>query len=140
MPQLCLFGMLLSDINRYSPHEPLGMYHNQWNELYKSLQYKLTKIDWYKEMFDPYYLKDKEPVNATISDDLASIYLDIKSGLKVWENSNSNQRIGIIWEWKWGFENHWGDHATSAFRALYALLYSHVEDKDGDYIGIREQQ
>jgi hypothetical protein len=48
--------------------------------------------------------------------------------------------LDIIWEWEFGFETHWGEHATNAIRALYWLLYNHIENKKDDgntYIGIR---
>jgi hypothetical protein len=137
MPQLCLYGMRLPDIKKASDYESPEISHEEWNELFISLKGKLKGWDYYKEMFDPYQLKDKKPVNASLSDDFSDIYRDIKPGLNDWEKAIATERLGIIWYWKWGFENHWGEHATGAFRALYSLLYSHVEDKYGDYIGIK---
>ncbi len=29
----------------------------------------------------------------------------------------------VIWDWRFGFYSHWGDHATSALRTIHALLH-----------------
>ncbi len=137
LPQLCLCGMTLPDIKKLSEYESPEISHEQWNDLFKSLHHKLKGWDYYKEMFDPYKRRDKKPVYASLSDDLSDIYRDLKPGLQDWEKTTANERLDIIWHWKCGFENHWGDHATRAFRALYSLLYKHIDDKYGDYIGVR---
>jgi hypothetical protein len=144
LPQLCLSGMRLPDIKRFFDYKETRMSQEQWNELYKSLERKFAKYDGYNEMFDPYDIEDQEPTYGTLSDDLSDIYRDIKPGLQGWEKVTSTERLAIIWHWQWGFENHWGDHATSVFRALYSLLYNHIENKNDDeyqlYIGIREER
>jgi len=58
--------------------------------------------------------------------------------LQVWEKTNAGEKRNIIWEWKFSFEKHWGNHATTAFRALFYLLNNHIEDEDGDSVGIRK--
>lgn len=138
LPQLCLCGMRLPDIKRLSDYEPTRIPYEQLNDLFKSLQHKFKGWDLYKEMFDPYRRTGKKPVYASLSDDFSDIYRDTKPGLQDWETATAIERLDIIWDWKWGFENHWGEHATGAFRALYSLLFHHVEDKYGDYIGIRQ--
>jgi hypothetical protein len=75
-----------------------------------------------------------------LSDDLLIIYRDVQSGLYEWDKATGPQKLDIIWEWEFGFETHWGEHATNAIRALYWLLYNHIENKKDDgntYIGIR---
>lgn len=138
--KLCLHGMRLPDIERLSDYESFEISHEEWDKLFKSLQHKLGDYDEYKQMSDPYEDTDQEPVVSSLSYDMSEIYIDLKPGLQEWENANATERRDIIWQWKWGFENHWGDHAARAFRALYSLLYCHIEDKSGDYlyIGIRD--
>ncbi|MDQ0427430.1 hypothetical protein QOZ98_000255 [Planomicrobium stackebrandtii] len=59
------------------------------------------------------------------------IYRDIKKGLILYEQGHSME---AIWEWKFGFEVHWGEHATSAIRALHSFNYQ----LGGDIIEIGE--
>jgi len=72
----------------------------------------------YKEIFDPYY--GESPVNGCLDDDIIDIYSDVKKGLILHEQGH---RIRAIWEWKFGLEVHWGEHATSAIRALHSLKF-----------------
>jgi len=137
LPQLCLYGTRLPEIKRVTEYEPPDMNDAQF--IYLSLQKLFKQHDSYRHIFDPYDIKDKKPTVRSISDDFSDIYRDIAPGLKEWEKATTSERRDIIWEWKFSFENHWGDHATSAYNALYSLLYSHIEDESGNYIGIKEK-
>ena len=72
--------------------------------------------DIYWEVFDPYEHEDKEPVAGSLSDDVLDIYRDIRRGLTLWDAS---QTQNAIWEWRFHFDVHWGDHAVDALRALH---------------------
>jgi hypothetical protein len=139
LPQLCLCGMRLPDVKRLSDYEPARLPYERRNDLSKSLQVMLKDYDVYTEIFDPYDVKEQEPIRGVLSDDLSDIYLDLRPGLHEWEQASPREKLDIIWDWKFGFEHHWGRHATSAFRALYSLLYNHIEGKYELYIGIREE-
>lgn len=73
-------------------------------------------FDLYWEVFDPYDHEDHEPVVGSLSDDLLDVYRDIRGGLWSWEK---NATANAIWEWRFSFESHWGDHAVDALRALH---------------------
>jgi hypothetical protein len=68
----------------------------------------------YWEVFDPYELD--QPVAGSLSDDLLDVYRDIRRGLALWEYRDDQN---AIWEWRFSFESHWGDHAVDALRALH---------------------
>lgn len=68
----------------------------------------------YWEVFDPYDLR--APVAGSLSDDLLDVYRDLRRGLTLWD---SHQDADAVWEWKFHFEAHWGDHAVDALRALH---------------------
>lgn len=72
--------------------------------------------DVYWEVFDPYKHDDNEPVAGSLADDVLDIYGDIRRGLALWEAS---QTQNAIWEWRFHFDVHWGDHAVDALRALH---------------------
>jgi hypothetical protein len=75
----------------------------------------ICQYDHYWEVFNPYELE--EPVGASLSDDIIDIYKDVKKGILLFE---SNEHKEAIWEWKFGFEIHWGSHAVDAIRALHS--------------------
>ena len=68
----------------------------------------------YWEVFDPYELT--EPVCGSLSDDLLDVYYDVQRGLALWDGGHARE---AIWEWRFHFEIHWGDHAIDALRALH---------------------
>lgn len=72
----------------------------------------------YREVFNPYADVAEEEVTGNIIDDLDDIYSDVRRGLLHWRASQAGH---ALWRWRFHFEIHWGEHATSALRALFAL-------------------
>jgi Domain of unknown function (DUF5063) len=62
-------------------------------------------------------------VAGSLSDDLLDVYGDLQRGLVLWDKGGATKsnklRIAAIWEWRFHFEIHWGDHAIDALRALH---------------------
>lgn len=79
--------------------------------------------DHYRECFNPFELEE-EPVVGSLSDDLGDIYTDLREGLDILERGTPDDARDALWAWRFGFESHWGEHATGAIRALYWLLRS----------------
>ena len=73
------------------------------------------KLDMYWEIFDPY--EEGEPVVGSLSDDVLDVYRDLRRGLALWNSPAPN--TAAIWEWRFHFDAHWGDHAIDALRALH---------------------
>jgi hypothetical protein len=75
--------------------------------------------DCYWEVFDPGEMS--EPITTTLSDDLASIYGDLKGGwVGVGSEAPSLHRHSLS-HWHSSFSDHWGAHAVDALRALHRL-------------------
>lgn len=70
--------------------------------------------DLYWEIFDPYV--DAERVAGSLSDDVIGVFHDVRRGLAYWD---AGHRQRAVWEWRFGFDSHWGDHAVDAIRALH---------------------
>jgi len=69
----------------------------------------------YWEIFDPH--ADKDTVCGDLIDDLSDIAADLKAGMIEYEAG----RFGnAVFEWKFGLNNHWGQHIVDALRALHA--------------------
>ncbi|RIH82849.1 hypothetical protein Mterra_02512 [Calidithermus terrae] len=77
----------------------------------------LGEIDHYLEVFDPYETSNAETVGGSLVDDISDIYRDLLAGLRQWERGESG---AALWEWRFNFEVHWGEHAISAIRAIHA--------------------
>lgn len=83
-------------------------------------------LDFYHEVFDPLPFPPEDPVVGSLSDDLADIYRDVVTGLRAYE---AGRRAQAVWEWGFNLRAHWGEHATSAIRALHCWLAEHAPDR-----------
>ena len=70
--------------------------------------------DEYWEVFDPYI--EAEALIGSLSDAVADVYADLARGLALWA---ADKRDAAVWQWRFAFEIHWGDHAIDALRALH---------------------
>lgn len=75
------------------------------------------EIQYYWNAFDPF--ETGGGGLGDLSDDIGDIYSDLKRGLASYEEGDTN---AAIWEWRFGFEFHWGVHAVDALRVLHRLL------------------
>lgn len=85
----------------------------------KKIQKRTHQHDFHWEIFDPYDDKDHEPVCGWLADDFADIYRDIKTGLVAFEKGTPKAISEAVWQWRFSFWSHWGEHATGAIHALY---------------------
>jgi hypothetical protein len=83
-------------------------------------------IRYYSEVFNNLVIPPEEPVVGDIVDDVVDIYSDIEPGLALFESSNLAAAKD---HWQFWFASHWGEHATSAVRALWSYL---AKRKGGD--------
>ena len=76
-------------------------------------------LGFYGEIFDPLPVPPEEPVVGDLADDIEDIYHDVVRGLQAYEQG---QHALAVWEWRFHLRVHWGEHATSAIRALHCWL------------------
>ena len=121
LPQLYFYALHLPEtVSELSIDRVIT--HEQWSEVFGGLIGKLGSCDMYWEIFNPSQQTPKEPVCGSLADDLADIYRDLKEGLLEWDKGNENIRAAVVWEWRFGFENHWGDHLVDGLRGLNWLI------------------
>jgi len=80
----------------------------------------------YSEIFSPQLLPPEAPVVGDLADDLVAIYADVALGLSLYDAGSAED---AIWQWGFNFQVHWGEHASSAIRALHCYLSQ--EDPSG---------
>ncbi len=107
-----------SDPSGQDAPEPVSQ--DDWQALFKRLSVQLGEINDYSFVFDPYD-QTSAPVIGSLADDLADIYSDLHTGL-VLHAAQAND--DAIWQWRFGFENHWGRHAAHALYALHIAKHS----------------
>ena len=94
--------------------------HEEWVEQANALARALGT--WNQYWTTTEVLGDGEPEVTTLPlwDDLADVWRDLKAGLLALDDGAPVD--DVVWEWRWGFYMHWGEHATEALRALHAHL------------------
>jgi hypothetical protein len=108
-------------VGAYTP-DPDTISTEEWMRLWRALGAQLGDRTHYREMFAPYDFEDAEPVVGDLADDLADIYRDLLRGLAKWRRGEAEE---AAWVWQFHFAAHWGEHTTSALRALHALAFDH---------------
>jgi hypothetical protein len=77
---------------------------------------------YYWLVFDPTDHNDTESVCGDLIDDIGDIYKDIKRGLVTFDLGTIACMQHGIWELKFLFEKHWGQHTIDALRTIHFLL------------------
>ena len=107
LPTLYAAAVQLPDIEPESADAPYrSMTHGQW----------ATVFDGLLRMF----LEDDRETAGSLADDLADIYRNVKEGLDALSAGRSE--ADVVWEWRFSFWSHWGEHAANALRIVHARL------------------
>lgn len=78
-----------------------------------------------------YYWAVLNPVDETglpetgtgdLIDDLGDIYSDLKEALMLYEKDNVGAKENAIFQFKFGYDNHWGEHCIEALYAIHHFL------------------
>ena len=112
--------------------------HEEWLVVFRQLQLKLGPYDFYREIYDPAAFGDPggaidtgdEPVVSSLSDDLADIWRDLRSGLRVWDDASADIQSDLVSEWRESFVSHWGQHLVDGLRAIHWWRHVHHVDPD----------
>lgn len=79
---------------------------------------------YYREFFDPDPTLADESCMGDVGDDLMDIYRDVRAGLVLFNNGETND---AAWHWRFHHRVHWGRHVVGALVALHCLHVSKHE-------------
>ena len=94
------------------------------DELRLRLAEMLEGVDAYTFVFDPYV---PEVVESRLSDDLASIAIDLENGLRHFRAGDVDE---ALWWWQFSYVNNWGNLAGAALNALITVVAHDRFDTD----------
>ncbi|CAB4955435.1 unannotated protein [freshwater metagenome] len=94
------------------------------DELRLRLADMLEGVDSYTFVFDPYV---PEVVESRLSDDLASIAIDLENGLRHFRAGNVEE---ALWWWQFSYVNNWGNLGGAALNALLTVVAHDRFDTD----------
>jgi hypothetical protein len=102
--------------------DDLRMTHQAWSAVAKTIS--VAVHDEVSALIEHHAADDDElPRLAMFWDDLADIYRDLKHGLRLFEIGTPNGRSEAIWEWRFGYENHWGTHLMRALATAHEIRH-----------------
>ncbi|HET6427881.1 MAG TPA: DUF5063 domain-containing protein [Phycisphaerae bacterium] len=61
-------------------------------------------------------------------DDLADIYRDLHNGVALWKLDTPDALAEAAWEWRFGYESHWGNHLFRAMATVHEARYHEFAD------------
>jgi hypothetical protein len=111
LPALYLAGAKLPRLDEDGDveHVPLKL------DVLVALSEHLGANDTYWEVLDP--TQREKPIAGSLAADLSEIRFDLQQGLLALERGAPVE--AVVWEWRHGFDHHWGRHLVDALRAIH---------------------
>lgn len=134
LPLLYLKASLVPETDMVNDEDPeITVTEGDYNYIMSKLYDVFGKDDTYLEVFLQDMKYSETPISASISEDLADIYQDIKNFITIFERGiteNMNDALYVCME---NFKTYWGQKLVNVLRALHSLKYSaEPEDLTGD--------
>jgi hypothetical protein len=132
LPLLYLKGALLPDIE---PDDSIQMEDHVSEENYNIIRTNVAVImaehDDYLDVFVEDMRFSDEPVLATVSENLADIYQDLKNFVQSYRDGVDETRQEAAAECRENFKHYWGQRAVNVMRVLHEVRYN-VENQDSE--------
>ena len=127
LPLLYLKGTLLPEVTPNNPEvNERFVTEEQWERIFTELRDKFGKDDEFW-VIDPQYINETEPLKASISENIADIYQDMKDFLMLLQKNTLAARENAISECSILLGNHWGYRVGNIFSRIHHLIYFEEE-------------
>ncbi len=107
---------------------------SDWNYIHDNVKLKLAQHNDYLEVFDPNMHISEGPLSASLAENFADIYQDLKDFISNFGIGNEEIMNDAIWECRLNFEEYWGQRLVNALRAIHSVLYSGESLDENDNI------
>lgn len=128
MPLMYTKGSLLPDVEVEHPEANMRFVtEEQWEQMFTQLREKFGKDDEFW-IIDPEYINETEPLKASLSENLADIYQDMKDFILLYQKNTIAARQNALSDCKELFSDHWGYRISKIMMQLHHLIYNTEED------------
>jgi hypothetical protein len=100
---------------------------DDWSRVNATFRNRFGSADDYLEVFDDRMKDSDSPITATISENMADIYQDLKDFIILYQTGTEEVMNDALWECRLSFENQWGQKLVNSLRAIHSALYSGEE-------------
>jgi hypothetical protein len=90
----------------------------------------LGSDDDYVRLFDAEYSEEHEPVNSSISENIADVYQSLKDFIMNYRGGIDEIMNDALWECKVNFMDYWGGALVDAQKAIHMLINKKNWDED----------
>ncbi|MDA3780188.1 MAG: DUF5063 domain-containing protein [Bacteroidales bacterium] len=137
LPLLYLKAVLLPSLETIGEQENEKFVdENAWNYIYNMVKTKLGYHNEYPEIFDPLTKEQEMMSSASLSDNFADIYQDLKNFISLFAIGNEDMMNDGVWECKLNFDEFWGQKLVNAIRAIHIIISSkdnlNEDNEDGE--------
>lgn len=134
LPLLYLKASLVPEADIVSEDEQeIAVSEENYDYILHRLYAVFAKDDTYLEVFLEDMKYSETPISASISEDLADIYQDLKNFITVYERGieeNMNDALVVCIE---NFRSYWGQKLVNVLRALHMLKYTFAEESPNNW-------
>lgn len=124
LPLLYLKGSLLPKLEAiFDDENETFVTEEDWDIIHQSIKNKLGYHDEYREVYDPLTHEQLEQSTASISDNLADIYQDLKNFISLYNVGTEEIMNDALWDCKLNFEEFWGAKLLNALKAVHVVYF-----------------
>lgn len=128
LPLLYLKGTILPDIEvEYPEANERFVTEEQWEFVFTNLREKFGADDEYW-IIDPQYINETEPLKASLAENLADIYQDMKDVSTLYQKNTLASRQNAVHDCKELFGNRWGYRIGNLMTRLHHMIYGTRDD------------
>jgi hypothetical protein len=121
LPLLYLKGSLLPGVEVENPEaNERFVTEEQWESVFTLLREKILDEDEFW-LIDPLHVNETEPLRASISENLADIYQDMKDFVLLYQKNTLAARQNALADCKELFNTHWGYRISNVMPRLHHL-------------------
>ncbi|WP_108821517.1 DUF5063 domain-containing protein [Dysgonomonas sp. Marseille-P4361] len=137
LPLLYLKASLIPETDTVNDEEPeITVTEEDYHYISSKLYNIFSSNDTYLEVFLQDMKYSETPISASISEDLADIYQDLKNFITIFERGITENMNDALYVCNENFKTYWGQKLVNVLRALHSLKYSEGNanlDDENDY-------
>lgn len=127
LPLMYLKGSLLPEITpEYPEANERFVTEVQWEDVFNGLRKIFGNDDEYW-IIDPQYINETEPIKASLSENFADIYQDMKDFLMLLKRNTLAAQQNAVNECKNLMQSHWGYRIGNTITRIHHLLFDDEE-------------
>lgn len=125
LPLLYLKASLIPETDTVNDEDPeITVTEEDYNYISSKIYNIFLNNDTYLEVFLQDMKYSETPISASISEDLADIYQDLRNFISVFERGITENMNDALYLCAENFKTYWGQKLVNVLRALHSLKYS----------------